>query len=102
MIRLNPEYSHNIFSEGFNLQNLNEMYTICTNLKKCLADFKKNESKTVRNRFLEKHIISFILTDHIHLAKFDLIFEENILNMAEWIQGLLIIVKERHSKLNLS
>lgn len=55
--------------------------------------FKVFQSKTVSNCFLEKHIIGFILTDHIHLAKFDLIFEENILNMDEWIHGLLIIVK---------
>lgn len=79
------EHAHNIFSEGFNLQNLSEMCTICTHLKKCLADFIKNvsEQDCEKSGFLEKHIMSFILTGHINLAKFDLIFEGNILKMVE-------------------
>lgn len=92
---IDPEHTHCIFSEGFNLQNLNEMYTICTNLKKCLADF-------TRNCFLGKHFEGFILTGQVHLAKLGLVFEENILSVAEWIKELLIIVKERNFKLNLT
>lgn len=36
-----------------------------------------------KSSFLEKYLMSFMLTDHIHLAKFDLIFEGNILSMVE-------------------
>lgn len=99
---IDPEHTHCIFSEGFNLQNLNEMYTICSNLKKRLADFTKNYWQIVRNCFLGKHFTGFILTGQVHSANLGLVFEENILSVADWIKELLIIVKERNFKLNLT
>ena len=61
------------------------MHALCTHLKKCLANVIKYVSKhsCKKSTFLEKHIMSFILTSHINLAKFHLIFERNILSVDE-------------------